>query len=112
MELAAYLPDAAGPLPLVLDLRIALERWGRTSNPSLNGQLHYPRPDDIDRPLNEAAADKILANRVDYQRILFLQANPETVFLLLQEFSVRNPTSSTTVARRSAPSSNLKLATS
>ena len=33
---AAYLSNAAGPVPLVLDLRIAHERWGSSSNPSLN----------------------------------------------------------------------------
>jgi hypothetical protein len=35
-----------------------------TDNPSLNGQLYYPA--DIDRPLNEAAADKIMKYRTDY----------------------------------------------
>ena len=39
IELAAYLSNAAGPVPLVLDLRIAHERWGSSSNPSLNGHL-------------------------------------------------------------------------
>ena len=33
IELAAYLADTAGPVPLVLDLRIAHERWGSTSTP-------------------------------------------------------------------------------
>jgi hypothetical protein len=64
MELAAYLSNAAGPVPLVLDLCIAHERWGGSSNPSLNGHLHYPA--DIDRTLNEAAADKVLQYRADY----------------------------------------------
>ena len=45
------------PVPLVLDLRITHERYGSSSDPSLNGHLHYP--DDIDRSQNEAAADKI-----------------------------------------------------
>ena len=63
IELAGYLANAAGPVPLVLGLRIAHERWGSSSNPSLNGQLHYPA--DLDRPLNEAAADKILQYRAD-----------------------------------------------
>ena len=97
--------DAAGPVPLVLDPRIAHERWGSSSKPLLNGQLRYPRPDDIDRPLNKAAADKIRHYRVDYTshppdsisfmsavantsdhlhcelvRILFLQAHRETDF--------------------------------
>jgi hypothetical protein len=49
---------------LVLDLRIAHERFGRSSDPSLNGHLHYPN--DLDGPLNEAAADKIRQYRVDY----------------------------------------------
>jgi hypothetical protein len=53
IELSAHLADVAGPLQLVLDLRIARERWGSSSNPSLNRQLHYPA--DLDRPLNEAA---------------------------------------------------------
>jgi hypothetical protein len=66
IQLAAYLADAAGPVPLVLDLRIAHESWGSSSKPLLNGQLHYPRPDHIDRPLNTAAADKIRDYRADY----------------------------------------------
>ena len=47
IELAAFLANAVGPVPLVLDLRIAHDRWGSSSNPSLNGHLHYPA--DIDR---------------------------------------------------------------
>ncbi len=43
IELAAYLANAAGPVPLVLDLRIAHERFGSGSDPSINGHLHYPR---------------------------------------------------------------------
>jgi len=66
MELASYLANAAGPVRVVLDLRIAHERWGSSSNPSLHGQLHYPSPADIDRTLNEAAADKIRDYRADY----------------------------------------------
>ena len=64
IELAAYLANAAGPVPLVLDLRIAHERFGSSSDPSINGHLHYPH--DLDRPLNEAAADKIRQYRADY----------------------------------------------
>ena len=88
-------------MPLVLDLRIAHERFGSSSDPSLNGNLHYPN--DIDRSLNEAAADKIRKYRTDYNnnpptsvsfmpaitstsgrlpsefiRLLFLQAHRET----------------------------------
>ena len=64
IKLAGYLANAAGPVPLVLDLRIAQERWGSSSDPSINGHLHYPH--DLDRPLNEAAADKIRQYRADY----------------------------------------------
>jgi len=54
-----YLANAAVPVPLVLDLRIAHDRFGSTSDPTLNGHLHYPNPNDIDRSLDEAAPDKI-----------------------------------------------------
>jgi hypothetical protein len=57
IELAGDLANAAGPVPLVLDLRIAHERWGSSSDPTLNGNLHYPN--NIDMSLNEAADDKI-----------------------------------------------------
>ncbi len=33
IDLAAYLATAAGPVPLVLDLRIAHDRWGSSSDP-------------------------------------------------------------------------------
>ena len=56
--------SAAGPVPLVLDLRIAHDRRGSSSDPSINGHLHYPN--DLDSPLNEAAADKIRTYRTDY----------------------------------------------
>ncbi len=86
-------------MPLVLDFRIAQDRYG--IDPSLNGHLRYPN--DIDRSLHEAAADKIRKYRADYNnnppntvsfmpaitstsgrlhsefvRLLFLQAHRET----------------------------------
>ncbi len=51
-------------MPLVLDLRLAHGRFGSSSGLNLNGHLHYPN--DIDRSLNEAAADKIRKYRADY----------------------------------------------
>jgi hypothetical protein len=42
LELVSYLANAAGPVPLVLDLRNAHDRFGSSSDPSLNGHLHYP----------------------------------------------------------------------
>jgi len=55
IELAGYLANVAGPVPS--DLRIAHECSGSSSDPSINGRLHYPN--DVDRSLNEAAADKL-----------------------------------------------------
>ena len=64
VELTGYLANETGPVPLVMDLRITHDRWGSSSDPSINGHLHYPN--DIDRSLNEAAADKIRKYRADY----------------------------------------------
>ncbi len=36
-----YLANEAGPVPLVLDLRIAHDRMGSSADPSLNGHLKY-----------------------------------------------------------------------
>jgi hypothetical protein len=101
IELVAYFPNAAGPVRFVLDLRIAHDRFGSSSDPSLNGHLHYPN--DIDKSLNEAAVDKIGDYHADcnnnppsavsfmpaisstsgrlhseFIRLLFLQAHRET----------------------------------
>ena len=101
IELAGYLLNATEPVSWVLDLRITHDRFGGSSDPSLNGHLHYPN--DIDRSLNEAVSDKIRKYRADYNnnppnaisfisviastsgrihsefvRLLFLQAHRET----------------------------------
>jgi hypothetical protein len=101
VELTAYLANAAGPVPLVLDLRIAHDRFRSSSDRNLNGHLHYPN--DIDKSLNEVAVDKIQEYRSDHNdnpptavafmpaigsmsgrlhsefvRLLFLQAHRET----------------------------------
>ena len=65
-----WIPRECGgvPVSLVLDLHIAHERWGSTSDPNLNGHLHYPmlHPNDMDRSLHETTADKIRKYRSDY----------------------------------------------
>ncbi len=66
MDLVGYLANEAGPVPLVLDLHIDHDRFGSSSDPTLNGTLHYPNPNDIDRSLNEADTDKIRKYRTDY----------------------------------------------
>ena len=109
--------------------RLAKQR--RSSDLSINGNLHYPN--DKDRSLNETSDDKILKYRVDYNnnppistvfmtaiaitsgrlhsefiRLLFLEAHRETDrFLKLQEFNLRNRTvePSTSSARPSWGSS-------
>ncbi len=93
-----------------LDLRLAHDRFGSSSDPTLNGRLHY---NDIDKSLNEDTNDKIRKYRADYNnnptnsvvfmsamtgtngrlhsdfiRLLFLQVHRETdLFFALQEFS-------------------------
>jgi hypothetical protein len=64
VELVGYLANAAGPVPLVLDLRITHDRFGSSSDPTLNGTLHYPNPHDIDRSLNEASSSSSSSNPV------------------------------------------------
>ncbi len=81
MELTGYLVNTVDPVSLVLDLRLTQKCWGSNSDPTLNGNLHYPN--DIDRSLNETVDDKIRK----YHLIGKL-----TVFLQLQEFSLRKQT--------------------
>jgi hypothetical protein len=75
IELAAYLANAANPVPLVLDLHIAHDSFVSSSDLVLNRHLDYPN--DIDRSLNEAAADKIRKYRPDYNN------NPPTAVVLM-----------------------------
>jgi hypothetical protein len=63
-KLVGYLENESGPVSLVLDLSITQERFGSSSDPSLNGHLDYPN--DIDRSLNETTIDKIRKYRSDY----------------------------------------------
>ncbi len=58
VELVGYLTNATGPVPLVLDIRIVHDRFGSQSDPTLYGTLRYPNPNDIDKSLNNSAADK------------------------------------------------------
>jgi hypothetical protein len=49
---------------LILDLHITHDRFGSSSDPSLDGHLHFP--DDIDKSLNETVTDKIRQYCPDY----------------------------------------------
>jgi hypothetical protein len=87
-QLPGYLANETGPVSLVLDLRITHDRFGSSSDPNLNGNLHYPN--NIDRSLNESADDKIRKYRADYNN-----NPPKTVSFM----SVIVSTSSTSVTR-------------
>ncbi len=56
--------NTTGPVPLVLDLHIDHDRFGSSSDPSINEHLHYPH--DLDRSLNETVTDKIRRYHTDY----------------------------------------------
>ncbi len=64
IELAGYLDNAVGLVPLVLDLRIAHDRVGSSTDPTLNGHLRYPH--NLDKSLNDAGTDKIQKYRAGY----------------------------------------------
>ncbi len=74
---------------MVLDLRIAHDRFGSSSDPSLHGNLLYPN--NIDRSLNEAGDDKIQKYRADYNNnppntVSFMPAIASTSGRLHSEF--------------------------
>jgi hypothetical protein len=74
---------------LVLDLRIAHDRFGSSADPTLNGRLHYPN--NIDKSLNEAGNDKIRKYRADYNNnlpndVAFMPAIAGTTGRLHSEF--------------------------
>ena len=116
-----------------MDLRIGHDRWGSSSNPVLNWKLHYLLPADIDKPLHDAAAEKIREYRADYKnrpfnsisfmpavattsgclhcelvRIFFLQAHWETAFLQLQRVEVAKHHQDSISFRRAVFYSHLK----
>ncbi len=85
----AYLENEVGPLPLVLDLHITHDCFGSSSDPSLNGHLHYPN--DVDISLTETATDKIRKYSTDYNNnpptsVSFMTAVTSTSGRLHSEF--------------------------
>jgi hypothetical protein len=89
IQLATYLANAAGPVPLVLDLHIDHDRFGSISATSLNGNLHYPN--DIDKSLHDDTTDKIRKYRTDYNHnppiaVSFMTAISSTSGRLHSEF--------------------------
>ncbi len=78
IELTSYVAKTTDPLPLDLDLRITHDRFGSSSDPSLNGHLHYPK--DIDKSLNESSTDKIRKYTTDHKN------NPPTDVSFMSDF--------------------------
>jgi hypothetical protein len=77
------------PVSLVLDLLIVRDRFGSSSGPGLNGNLHYPN--NIDRSLNEDTDDKIRKYHADYNNnppntVSFMSAIASTSGMLHIEF--------------------------
>jgi hypothetical protein len=133
IEIASYLTNESGPVPLVSDLRITHDRWGSRSDPSIDGHLHYPH--DIDRSLNEDAAEKIRKYRADYNNnppssvavmptiastsgrlhsefvyLLFLQAHRETdLFFAASGVQLAQSTSGQFHFKRAAFSSQVRV---
>ncbi len=89
IDLTGYLANEAGPVPLVLDLRIAHDRVDSSVDPTLNGHLKYPN--NLDQSLNDTSADKIRKYRPDYNNrppsvVSFMSAIPSTSGRLHSEF--------------------------
>jgi hypothetical protein len=82
----------AGPVYLVMDLRVVHDRVGSSADPPLNGHLRYPN--NLDQSLNDAAADKLRKYRADYnfnppRGVGFMSAITSTSGRLHSEF-IRN----------------------
>jgi hypothetical protein len=74
---------------MVLDLRIAHDRAGSSTDPILNGHLRYPN--NLDQSLNDTDVDKIRKYRVDYNSnppsaVSFMTVIPSTSGRLHSEF--------------------------
>ena len=73
----------------MLDLRIAHDRVGSSTDPTLDGHLRHPN--NLDQSLNHAAADKIRKYHADYnnnppQVVPFMPAIASTSGRLHSEF--------------------------
>jgi hypothetical protein len=85
------LANTSGSVSLVLILLIVPDCFVSTSDPSLNGNLHYPN--DLVGPLNEDVTDKICQYRADYNNrpsnsISFMSAMTNTSGSLHSEFVI------------------------
>ena len=84
-----YVANETDPVPLVVDLRIAHDGVGITTDPTLNGHLRYPNK--LDQSLNDTSTDKIRKYRADYNinppnTVSFMPAIASTSGRLHSEF--------------------------
>ncbi len=89
VELSGYLANTAGPVSLVLDLHIAHDRVGSSTDSTLNGQLRYPN--NLDQSLDDTTPDKVRKYRSDYNNnppntVSFMPAIASTSGRLHSEF--------------------------
>ncbi len=78
--MVGYLENTAGPVLLVLDLHIGHDRFGSSSDLSINGHLHYPN--DVDRSFDEVVTEKIRKYRGDHNN-----NPPNTISFIVWESS-------------------------
>jgi hypothetical protein len=89
IEVTGYLANVAGPVTLVLDVRVAHDRFVSSADPALNGHLRYPN--NLDKSLNDVPVDKIRKYRADYNNnppsvVSFMSAVASTSGRLHSEF--------------------------
>ena len=87
VQIRRYLHHNGASRDLVFDLTLTHERWGDTDDPHKKGQLRSPA--DLDRPLRDAAREKVVKYQSDYandQRISFLPAAFSTSGRIHEEF--------------------------
>ena len=75
MQIREFLHHNGAPRDLVFDLTITHERWGDTDDPYKMHKLRHPA--DINKPLRDAAREKVAKYQSDYandQRITFMPA--------------------------------------
>ncbi len=89
VEMTGYVVNVTGPVTLVWDLRIAHDRVGSSTDPTLNGQLRYPN--NLDQSLNDTATDKVQKYHTDHNNnppntVSFMTAIASTSGRLHSEF--------------------------
>jgi len=129
MQLKGHLKHNSVERDLVFDLFVTHERWGASKEPSKNG--HFCYPDDLNRPLREAARKTVLqyqsthasnhsitlmpaisstAGRLDaeFLRLLFWHAHREGEEILRLTGQLEQPNQDSVFSKRTAFSNSVK----